>query len=81
MNRPLIVVVMGYAVGLLLGQLFQPPLTVLLVISFSVLVPSIAIKKLRPFFSLAGARAGRVDKSGCSHGHHFAERFAFADRE
>ena len=49
MNRPLIVVVMGYAVGLLLGQLFQPPLTVLLVISFSVLVPSIAIKKLRPF--------------------------------
>jgi hypothetical protein len=49
MIRPLIVVVIFYAAGLLLGQLWQPPLLLLFVISFSVLIPAITIRELRPF--------------------------------
>ena len=49
MNRPLIVVVIFYAVGLLLGQWFQPALAMLFGISFAILVPTILFKRLRPF--------------------------------
>jgi hypothetical protein len=38
MNRPLVSVVFAYAAGLLLGQMFQPPLATLLAIAFSLLV-------------------------------------------
>ncbi len=49
MNRPLIAVVICYAVGLLPGQCFQPPLTVLFGISFTILVPAVICTRLRPF--------------------------------
>lgn len=38
MNRPLASVVMAYAAGLLLAQIFQPPLLALFSISFVLLV-------------------------------------------
>ena len=53
MNRPLIAVVIcyavGLAVGLLSGQWVQPPLTVLFGISFVILVPAVIFARLRPF--------------------------------
>jgi competence protein ComEC len=49
MNRPLVLVVLCYAVGLLLGQFFQPPLSAAFIGSFSVLLSALAFKKLRPF--------------------------------
>jgi competence protein ComEC len=47
MTRPLVLVVFYYAVGLLLGELYQPPLTALFVFAFSAVVTAIAFKKLR----------------------------------
>src|ERR1019366_3341351 len=49
MNRPLVAVVFAYAAGLLLAQLFQPPLAVLFALSFFLLVLVLALEKLRPF--------------------------------
>ena len=49
MNRPLASVVIVYAVGLLLAQIFQPPIVVLLAVSFFILVLILILKKLRPF--------------------------------
>jgi len=49
MNHPLVSVAMAYAAGLLLGQLFHPPLIALLAVSFFVLVLVLILKKLRPF--------------------------------
>jgi hypothetical protein len=53
MNRPLVVVVLFYAVGLLLGQLsqpsFQPPLSALFAASFLLLLCALVFKTLRPF--------------------------------
>ena len=52
MNRPLIAVLVCYAVGLLFGQLCQPPpgvLPLLFAVSFLVLAPAIAFQKLRCF--------------------------------
>src|SRR6516164_758189 len=50
MKRPLVAVVSGYAIGLLLGEVFQPPLAILFAASFGVLLLSLALKKFRPFF-------------------------------
>ena len=49
MNRPLVAVVFAYAAGLLLAQLFQPPLAALFVIAFFLLVLVLVLEKLRPF--------------------------------
>ena len=49
MNRPLVSVVVAYAAGLLLAQLFQPPPAGLLAITAGVLIFAVAFKKLRPF--------------------------------
>ena len=59
MKRPLVAVVFAYAAGLLLAQLFQPPLPVLLATTFSVLLLAVVLEKSRPFllwplFALAG---------------------------
>jgi competence protein ComEC len=48
MKRPLVAVVSCYAAGLLLAQIFQPPLAVLFSISFFVLALAIAFAKFRP---------------------------------
>ena len=50
MNRPLASVVMAYAAGLLLAQVFQPPPALLLGLTAVVLIFAIASTKLRPFF-------------------------------
>ena len=50
MNRPLVSVVIAYAAGLLLAQIFQPPPTALLGITAVILIFAIASAKLRPFF-------------------------------
>jgi len=47
MKRPLVAVVSCYTVGLLLGEVFQPPLAALFAISFIVLAAAVA-EKLRP---------------------------------
>jgi competence protein ComEC len=47
MNRPLVVVVSFYALGILLAQFFQPPLVALFAISFSVLVLALVLEKFR----------------------------------
>ncbi len=49
MKRPLVAVVSCYAAGLLLGEFFQPPLTVLFFISFFVLVLVLVFERIRPF--------------------------------
>ncbi len=48
MKRPLVAVVSSYTIGLLLGEAFQPPLAVLFVLSFFVLVLVLVLEKLRP---------------------------------
>ena len=50
MNRPLASVVMAYAAGLLLAQIFQPPPAGLLVLTVFVLILALVSAKLRPFF-------------------------------
>jgi ComEC/Rec2-related protein len=47
MNRPLAAVVPAYAAGLLLAQLFQPPLVALFAVSFFVLVLVLVVEKFR----------------------------------
>ena len=49
MNRPLASVVMAYAAGLLLAQIFQPPPALLLEITSVILIFTIASAKLRRF--------------------------------
>ena len=48
MKRPLVAVVSCYAAGLLLAEMFQPPLAVLFAISFFILILALVLKKLRP---------------------------------
>jgi ComEC/Rec2-related protein len=48
MKRPLVAVVSGYAIGLLLAEIFQPPLVALFGIAFVVLVLVLVLEKLRP---------------------------------
>ena len=48
MNRPFVSVVLAYAAGLLLAQLFHPPLTTLFVASFFILVLILILKNFRP---------------------------------
>jgi ComEC/Rec2-related protein len=48
MKRPLAAVVSFYAIDLLLAGIFQPPLAVLFLISFFVLVVALVLEKLRP---------------------------------
>ena len=49
MKRPLVAVVFAYAAGLLLAQLFSPPLAALFVATFTILVLALVLKKFRPF--------------------------------
>lgn len=49
MKRPLVAVVSYYVVGLLLAEMFHLPLGLLFAVSFLVLVPAFALKKLRPW--------------------------------
>jgi ComEC/Rec2-related protein len=49
MKRPFVAVVSGYAIGLLLAGIFQPPPVALFVIAFAVLVPALVLKKFRPW--------------------------------
>jgi competence protein ComEC len=59
MKRPLAAVVSLYAIGLLLAEIFQPPLAVLFSIAFVVLVPAFVLEKFRPvLISLLLALAG-----------------------
>ncbi len=48
MKRPLAAVVSFYATGLLLAEIFQPPLAVLFSVSFFVLILALALEKFRP---------------------------------
>ncbi len=48
MNRPLAAVVLAYAAGLLLAQVYLPPPAALFAISFIVLALALALEKLRP---------------------------------
>jgi ComEC/Rec2-related protein len=48
MKRPLAAAVSFYALGLLLAEIFRPPLTVLFFISFFVLVLAFVLEKFRP---------------------------------
>jgi competence protein ComEC len=59
MKRPLVAVASCYAAGLLIGEMSQPPLAVLLAVSFGVLTLIVALKTLRqyliwPLLALAG---------------------------
>jgi competence protein ComEC len=59
MKRPLVAVVSFYAAGLLLAEIFQPPLAALFTISFFVLVLVLILKNLRgiliwPLLALTG---------------------------
>lgn len=49
MNRPFVAVILFYAVGLLLGKFFQPPLAALFLISFFILALTFVLKKIRPW--------------------------------
>ena len=49
MKRPLVSVVIVYAAGLLLGEIFQPPLLALFATSFGLLALVLFLKKLRLF--------------------------------
>jgi competence protein ComEC len=49
MNRPAVVVLSGYAAGLLFGQLYRPALVTLLLVSFIVLIPAIFFARFRPW--------------------------------
>jgi competence protein ComEC len=48
MKRPLVAVVSSYAVGLLLAEIFQPPLVQLFSFSFAALALAIALPRFRP---------------------------------
>src|SRR5208283_2048186 len=48
MKRPLVAVVSCYAAGLLLAEIFRPPLLALFGTAFVVLVFALVLKKLRP---------------------------------
>jgi len=48
MKRPFVAVVSCYAIGLLLAELFRPPLVALFGITFAVLVLVLVLEKLRP---------------------------------
>jgi competence protein ComEC len=48
MKRPLVAVVSSYAAGLLLAEIFQPPLTQLFFFSFALLAAAIALPRFRP---------------------------------
>jgi competence protein ComEC len=50
MKRPLLAVVSCYATGLLLAQIFQPPLATLFSISFLILVLAFVLKQFRGIF-------------------------------
>src|ERR1039458_3434775 len=59
MSRPLVAVVFAYAAGLLLAQIFQPPLVALFTASFLVLVLVLILGKFRsillwPLLALVG---------------------------
>jgi competence protein ComEC len=49
MNRPLVSVVVAYAAGLLLAQIYQPPVAGLLAITAAVFIVAFLSAKLRPF--------------------------------
>lgn len=49
MKRPFVIVVSFYALGLLLAEFFQPPLSTLFAVSFLTVVPVLAFKRIRPF--------------------------------
>jgi hypothetical protein len=48
LKRPLVAVVSGYAAGLLLAEIFQPPLAALFAVTFFVLILALILEKLRP---------------------------------
>ncbi|MFZ0828610.1 MAG: ComEC/Rec2 family competence protein [Verrucomicrobiia bacterium] len=48
MKRPFVTVVAGYAFGLLLAGIFQPPPVALLVLAFALLIPALSFEKFRP---------------------------------
>ncbi len=48
MKRPLVAVVSFYAAGLLLAEIFQPPLVTLFAVAFFVLVLALVLKQFRP---------------------------------
>ena len=49
MQRPLVSVAIAYAAGLLLAEIFQPPLPGLFAVSFSLLSLAFVLEKLRPY--------------------------------
>ncbi len=49
MKRPLIVVLAGYAAGLMVGRFFHAPLTALFAAAFAVLLPTIFFHRLRRY--------------------------------
>ncbi len=49
MNSPLIVVLAGYAAGLMVGRSFQAPLSALFAAAFTVLSPPLLFHRLRPY--------------------------------
>jgi hypothetical protein len=49
MKRPFVAVFLGYALGLLLAGIFQPPPGALLAIALVVLVPALLLRKFRPW--------------------------------
>jgi ComEC/Rec2-related protein len=49
MKHPFVAVVLSYAAGLLLAEFFQPPITILFVAAFLVLLVLLVLDKLRPF--------------------------------
>ena len=73
MNRPLVSVVIAYAAGLLLAQIFQPPPAALLgpyAVRFD---RRTCVHQTPPVFLLAAAHAGRLDKFHLPHRRHFAQ--------
>lgn len=48
MNRPLVSIVLAYAAGLLMGQMFEPPLPVLFGTALAALAVAVIFHKLRP---------------------------------
>jgi competence protein ComEC len=49
MKRPLVAVVSCYTAGLLLAEIFQPPLAALFISAFVTLVPALILPRFRPF--------------------------------
>ena len=78
MKRPLVAVVSCYAIGLLLGGIFQLPLVAL----FAVVPrsrPRPCPRKTPPVPHLAASRARRLDESRQPHRRRFTKRFAHDD--